>query len=115
MNLPAPAVPPKQLAAMYLVFLKPVNVACQVIRPGKSLAIQIPNHRMLPPPRGDSLSHDRFCKLFITVWPVRKSALFIGLIGIHNRMILRMFVVLQSTESNIYFSLSTVHLLASTE
>lgn len=70
----------EQSVAMYLVSPKPVNESRQVIRPGKSLAIQIPNHRMAPPEEGDPLSHDRFCKLFITVWPVPKTALFHGLI-----------------------------------
>lgn len=65
---------------MYPVSPKTVNVTRQVIRPGNSLAIQIPNHRMASPGGGNPLSHDRFCKLFITVWPVPKTALFHGLI-----------------------------------
>lgn len=49
--------------------------------PSYSAEEVISNSNTLPPhgyphQRGDSLSHDRVCKLFITVWPVPKSALF---------------------------------------
>lgn len=53
----AHALAKQQLAAMYLVSPKPVNVACQVIRPGNSLAIQIPNHRRATPSKRGILFH----------------------------------------------------------